>query len=213
MNNNKIRIENHNPFNLCVRSNLRDYILSPISEDGTPTIEYLTLEELLWIDGNTNAIRTGLITINEDDRKAVFKEMKFEDGDKILTNADVENILTNPSVDGLNKIISITDSSVFDRIYSVFVGLKEGGSVDISNRVINLINERYKEFKRGQNVSHISIERKDTEMPISQDKAKELEAQNASLKDEISELKEMMKQLMANQSQEKPKRNTKKTEG
>ncbi len=213
MNNNKIKIENHNPFNLCVRSNLRDYILSPISEDGTPTIEYLTLEELLWIDGNTNAIRTGLITINEDDRKAVFKEMKFEDGDKILTNADVENILTNPSVDGLNRIISITDSSVFDRIYSVFVGLKEGGSVDISNRVINLINERYKEFKRGQNVSHISIERKDTEMPISQDKAKELEAQNESLKGEISELKEMMKQLMANQSQEKPKRNTKKAEG
>ena len=213
MNNNKIKIENHNPFNLCVRSNLRDYVLSPISEDGTPTIEYLTLEEILWIDGNTNAIRTGLITINDKDREAVFKEMKFEDGDKILTNADVENILTNPSVDGLNRIISITDSSVFDRIYSVFVGLKEGGSVDISNRVINLINERYKEFKRGQNVSHISIERKDTEMPISQDKAKELEAQNESLKDEISELKEMMKQLMANQSQEKPKRNTKKAEG
>lgn len=213
MNNNKIRIENYNPFNLCVRSNLRDYILSPISEDGTPTIEYLTLEELLWIDSNTNAIRTGLITINEADRKTVFKEMKFEDGDKILTNADVEDILVNPSVEGLKRIIDVTDSSIFDRIYTVFTGLKEGGSVDVSNRVINLMNERYKEFKRGQNVSHITIEKKDTETPISQDKAKELEAQNASLKDEISELKEMMKQLMANQSQEKPKRTTKKTEG
>lgn len=213
MNNNKIRIENHNPFNLCVRSNLRDYILSPISEDGTPTIEYLTLEELLWIDSNTNAIRTGLITINDDDRKAVFKEMKFEDGDEILTNSEIENILVNPSVEGLKRIISVTNASVFDRVYSVFVGLKEGGSVDISNRVINLMNERYKEFKRGQNVSHITIERTDTEKPISQDKAKELEAQNASLKDEISELKEMMKQLMANQTQEKPKKTTKKTEG
>lgn len=213
MNNNKIRIENHNPFNLCVRSNLRDYILSPVSEDGTPTIEYLTLEELLWVDSNTNAIRTGLITINETDRQAVFKEMKFEDGDKILTNADVEDILVNPSVEGLKKIIDVTDSSIFDRIYTVFTGLKEGGSVDISNRVINLMNERYKEFKRGQNVSHITIEKKDTDRPISQDKAKELEAQNESLRDEISELKEMMKQLMASQTEKTKKTTKKNTEG
>ena len=93
MNSNKIKIENHNPFNLSIRSNLRDYILSPVGEDGTPTMEYLTLEEIIWIDSNTNAIRTGLITINEDDREEVFKEIKFEDGDKIITNKDVENIL------------------------------------------------------------------------------------------------------------------------
>lgn len=208
MNSNKIKIENHNPFNLSIRSNLRDYILSPAGEDGTPTVEYLTLEEIIWIDSNTNAIRTGLITINEDDREEVFKEIKFEDGDKIITNKDVENILLNPSVDGLSKIIEITDASTFDRVYAVFVGLKEGGSVDISNRVINLMNERYKEFKRGQNVSHIKIERKDTETVISQDRAKELESQNESLKQELSELKDMMKQILASQN-DKPKKTRK----
>lgn len=208
MNSNKIKIENHNPFNLSIRSNLRDYILSPVSEDGTPTVEYLTLEEIIWVDSNTNAIRTGLITINEDDREEVFREIKFEDGDKIITNKDVENILLNPSVDGLSKIIEITDASTFDRVYAVFVGLKEGGSVDISNRVINLMNERYKEFKRGQNVSHIKIERKDTETVISQDRAKELESQNESLKQELSELKDMMKQILASQN-DKPKKTRK----
>ena len=208
MNSNKIKIENHNPFNLSIRSNLRDYILSPAGEDGTPTVEYLTLEEIIWVDSNTNAIRTGLITINEDDREEVFKEIKFEDGDKIITNKDVENILLNPSVDGLSKIIEITDASTFDRVYAVFVGLKEGGSVDISNRVINLMNERYKEFKRGQNVSHIKIERKDTETVISQDRAKELESQNKSLKQELSELKDMMKQILASQN-DKPKKTRK----
>lgn len=208
MNSNKIKIENHNPFNLSIRSNLRDYILSPAGEDGTPTVEYLTLEEIIWVDSNTNAIRTGLITINEDDREEVFKEIKFEDGDKIITNKDVENILLNPSVDGLSKIIEITDASTFDRVYAVFVGLKEGGSVDISNRVINLMNERYKEFKRGQNVSHIKIERKDTETVISQDRAKELESQNESLKQELSELKDMMKQILASQN-DKPKKTRK----
>lgn len=208
MNSNKIKIENHNPFNLSIRSNLRDYILSPVGEDGTPTVEYLTLEEIIWVDSNTSAIRTGLITINEDDREEVFKEIKFEDGDKIITNKDVENILLNPSVDGLSKIIEITDASTFDRVYAVFVGLKEGGSVDISNRVINLMNERYKEFKRGQNVSHIKIERKDTETVISQDRAKELESQNESLKQELSELKDMMKQILASQN-DKPKKTRK----
>ena len=208
MNSNKIKIENHNPFNLSIRSNLRDYILSPVSEDGTPTVEYLTLEEIIWVDSNTNAIRTGLITINEDDREEVFREIKFEDGDKIITNKDVENILLNPSVDGLSKIIEITDASTFDRVYAVFVGLKEGGSVDISNRVINLMNERYKEFKRGQNVSHIKIERKDTETVISQDRAKELESQNESLKQELSELKDMMKQILASQN-DRPKKTRK----
>ena len=208
MNSNKIKIENHNPFNLSIRSNLRDYILSPVSEDGTPTVEYLTLEEIIWVDSNTNAIRTGLITINEDDREEVFREIKFEDGDKIITNKDVENILLNPSVDGLSKIIEITDASTFDRVYAVFVGLKEGDSVDISNRVINLMNERYKEFKRGQNVSHIKIERKDTETVISQDRAKELESQNESLKQELSELKDMMKQILASQN-DRPKKTRK----
>lgn len=212
MNSNKIKIENHNPFNLSIRSNLRDYILSPVGEDGTPTVEYLTLEEIIWVDSNTNAIRTGLITINEDDREEVFKEIKFEDGDKIITNKDVENILLNPSVDGLSKIIGITDPSTFDRVYSVFIGLKEGGSVDISNRVINLMNERYKEFKRGQNVSHIKIERKDTETVISQDRAKELESQNESLKQELSELKDMMKQILASQNDKPKKARKEKTE-
>ena len=212
MNSNKIKIENHNPFNLSIRSNLRDYILSPVSEDGTPTVEYLTLEEIIWVDSNTNAIRTGLITINEDDREEVFREIKFEDGDKIITNKDVENILLNPSVDGLSKIIEITDASTFDRVYAVFVGLKEGGSVDISNRVINLMNERYKEFKRGQNVSHIKIERKDTETVISQDRAKELESQNESLKQELSELKDMMKQILASQNEKSKKTRKEKAE-
>ena len=138
----------------------------------------------------------------------MFREIKFEDGDKIITNKDVENILLNPSVDGLSKIIEITDASTFDRVYAVFVGLKEGGSVDISNRVINLMNERYKEFKRGQNVSHIKIERKDTETVISQDRAKELESQNESLKQELSELKDMMKQILASQN-DRPKKTRK----
>lgn len=200
MNTNKIRIENWNPFNLSIRSNLRDYLLSPISEDGTPSMEYLTLEEVLWIDSNNNAIRTGFITINKDDRDEVFKAMKFEDGDKILTNKEAEDIFINPSLDGLTKIISVTDIGTFDRIYAVFTGLKEGGSVDISNRVINLMNERYKEMKRGILKSRILVEKKDTEQEITPTRAKELESQNQKLQDELSELKEMMKQFMSQQT-------------
>ena len=74
------------------------------------------------------------------------------------------------------------------------------------------MNERYKEFKRGQNVSHIVIERKDTETTISQDKAKELEIQNESLKQEISELKDMMKQLISSQTEKSKKTRKEKTE-
>ena len=70
------------------------------------------------------------------------------------------------------------------------------------------MNERYKEFKRGQNVSHIKIERKDTETVISQDRAKELESQNESLKQELSELKDMMKQILASQN-DRPKKTRK----
>ena len=76
-----------------------------------------------YINSNTNGIKTGLIRFEKDKEEEIYKELGINP-DTIIKNEDIENILLNPTEDGLDKLISIKDDSIIKRIKCIFVRLK-----------------------------------------------------------------------------------------
>lgn len=192
-----ILVLSYNENKVCVDGANESYNFNP-SNGIDPVVNIMTLKDLQYINSNTGLIKTGWLTFQNDEKEEIFKELHIRDWQSILTNEDIKNIMLNPTIKGLQKLIDITDESYFDRVRIALHILMTDGK-DVSSRVKNIVDARYKELVRKQRKSSITLSQKDA--VVSNDKAKELEAQNAELKSQLDEMKAMMAQLMAMQTQ------------
>lgn len=181
------------------------------SRDGkTPSIVTMSLSELKNICTNTDIIITGWLTFDDDVKEEIFKELRIPNWKDILTNSDIEYILTNPTMEGLQKIINIETQTYFDRVRIIMFKLMKQGT-DITTKVSRIVEQRYDELRRRQRVSSIVLTKKDTNKTYATpDEVKELSAQNASLQNQLDEMKKMMEQMMSmqNNSNTTPSANT-----
>lgn len=187
-----VDVYNYNPFVLSVG----DKMLPPCYDYDTPTFDTITVSELSHINSNSPSIRNGLVCFNKDDEDEIYAELKV-DKTKILFNEDIEDIILNPTKEKLQKLIEVTDSSVFDRVVTIHQGLISSGAYDISNRVSSVIEARQKEFRKSILSSKIQLVNKDV-TPKSD--VEDVKAQNAFLQEQLDQMKEMMAQLLANQA-------------
>ena len=157
----------------------------------------MTLSELQNICSNTDIIITGWLTFDDDVKEEIFKELRIPNWKNILTNEDIENILTHPTLDGLQRIIDIENQTYFDRVRIIMFKLIKNG-IDVTTKVSRIVEQRYDELRRRQRVSSITLTKKDTQ--VSSDEVKALSEQNASLQSQLDEMKKMMEQMMAMQN-------------
>ncbi len=170
------------------------------SRDGkTPSIVTMSLSELKNICTNTDIIITGWLTFDDDVKEEIFKELRITNWRNILTNSDIENILTHPTMEGLQKIINIENQTYFDRVRIIMFKLMKQG-IDITTKVNRIVEQRYDELRRRQRVSSIVLTKKDTKTYATPDEVKELSAQNAALQSQLDEMKKMMEQMMSMQN-------------
>ena len=120
--------------------------------------------------------------------------MKIFDWKDILTNKEIEDILLNPTLEGLQKLINISDDSTFERVRGILVKIKNSNSYDLSNRVINVIEARHKELQRRIAKTQIVLQPRD----VSSSKIENEEVKD--LKTQLAEMQKMMAQMMANQN-------------
>ena len=94
-------------------------------------------------------------------------------------------------------MIAITNESIFNRVKSVLVELKNSNADDVSNRVIKVIDTRWNEIRRGVFKSQIHINFKNDNISNDTQKAEleNVKSQNAMLLDQIAEMKKMIEQL------------------
>lgn len=211
MNNNNIkeniaiRIFNYNPFNLSVNSNISSRSLNPCYEYKNPTSDTISFSELVYINSNSSAIRNGLVRFAKEQEKEIYEALAINWED-IVKNEDIEDIILNPNKNKIQKLISIKDPSVFDRVLAVYQGLISTGEYDISNRICDIIKRRSKEFRKGQIVTGIQVKAINT---TSQDKdIEEIKTQNVLLQKQLNQMQEMMDKLLKNQSVLKPRATT-----
>ena len=198
-----IAVLNYNESNICIPTNISTHILPP-AVDGVPSVDYLSFAEINYVNGISDCFRTGLVQFEDKDKEEIYSASHFSDWKNIITNAEIKDILLNPTIEGLQKIIGVTNKSVFDRIRTIFVGLKENPDNDISNRVIKIMETRENEFKRGIYKSQIILKPKDaSEKAISKDEIDAIKEQNAMLMNQLADMQKMLASMQKENTDEK----------
>lgn len=198
-----IKLYNYNPFVLSITTNIRTYQLEPCYDMEIPTFATVTYAELDYFNSVSSALRNGMIVIDESVRGEVYEALHIIDTDKILFNQDIEDILINPTREGLDRIISSTDESVFNRVNGIYVGLVNSGEYDISNRVTNIIQMRRDEIRRGILKTQIQLVAKDDNIQPANEDIEKVKEQNANLQNQLNQMQKMMEQLLSAKAEEK----------
>lgn len=186
-----INVLNYNDNTIIISTKTDGYAIPPCSNDVPSTLP-LTFDEIAFVNSHSDVFKTGLLRFEDGLEKEVYDELKIVNWKSILTNGEIENILLNPSVDGLSKIVAITNVADFDRVRCAFTRLKNAKTYDVSMRVESIVNERDSELRRGVRNTGILIKASDTEKMIQVEDVNELKAQ-------LKAMQEMMNQMMANQ--------------
>lgn len=196
-----ITVLNYNDFIVSLPTNIRTHILEPMN-NGYPTRVSLTFSELQHINGQSSAIRSGLIRFEEEQEKEIYEALAIFDWKNILTNAQIKDIILHPTKDGLQKFVNIIDESVLLRVRNILTVLKNSGEYDISHRVIQVIDVRYAELQ--QKIFKSSIEIKAKDLPMTED-VSEVKKKNEILEDKLAKMQEMLDKLLENQNVQKSK--------
>ena len=206
-----IPVLNYNESNVCIPTNISTHILPP-AVDGVPSVDYLSFAEINYVNGISDCFRTGMVRFDDNDKEEVYSALNIANWENILTNDEIRDILLNPTIDGLQRIIDVTNRSIFDRIRTIFVSLKENTDNDISNRVIKIMETREQEFKRGVYKTQIVLKPKDIpEKSVSNDEINAIKEQNAMLMEQLAEMQKMITSLKSDKSKTSSTETTKKT--
>lgn len=182
----------------------KDTFYANKSDGVNPSEFIMPLNDLIYLNTISNEIRDGVLYFHEEDKEEVYKALKIRDYEEIMHDHDYAEIILSPTVEGLQKIIDIKDSSSFERIRAILFRLKDSNSFEISSRVETLISARFKELQNRKRNSDISVVDKDIEAKkIASKEIDAIKEQNQNLQEQLSQMQAMMAQLIAQQTQMK----------
>lgn len=190
-----IPVYNYNNNKVIVETNIKPHTFEPCQND-IPSIVYMSFSEINYINGMSNCFRNGLLRFDETNQEEIYTELKIFDYKNIITNQQIKEWLLNPTLKNMSRIISITDTAIFDRVITVYTGLKNSYNNDLSNRVIKTIEARRDEISCGTLKSKIELSPKTTFNQASSTEVEEVKAQNAVLNSKVEEMQKMIEQLL-----------------
>lgn len=174
------------------------YTFEPSLDGLVPSVIPMTMDQVRYAN-NFNTFRGGFLFFTDENAKDIYSELGINNWTDILSNREIQNILLEPSYEGLKRIIDIKDSAVFERVRAVFHRLKSDRTNDISLRVQQIINTRYKELQRKKVNTEIVIEKKDVATPTSDKEVESLKAENKIMQEQLATMQRMMEKLISEQ--------------
>lgn len=148
-------ILNYNPSAVSVSTRDTSYLI-PGGSQAAPSSFPLTLNEIRYINNVSKAFKYGLLFFEPDIEKEMYAELHIPDWRSIMRNDEIEEIIANPTVEGLERLLDISDQLYYERVYGVYVGMKNAG-IPISAKVEALITTRRKELARGKVTTDLSV--------------------------------------------------------
>lgn len=193
-----INLLNYNENIVVVSTKHDSYAIEPAINNETPTILPLTLDEILYVNGNSAAFKSGILRFPEEIEQEMYEDyLRIPSWKDLLTPKDMEEIILHPTMDGLTKLINVKDIGTFDRIRGVFTRLKNTTNNDISLRVESIIKARSDELRKGIRNTQIIVKAKDAVSTVSSNEVNVLKEQNASLQEQMSQMQKMLEEMMA----------------
>lgn len=162
----------------------RSFIIEAGSDDN-PTTYPLTLSEIQHINNTSTLFKIGCLRPTAEDEEFIYSNLRITDWKDILTNKDIEDIILSPTAEKLTKIIQIKNSLYFERVYGVYIGLKNADA-PITANVVKVISARYQELLDNKRDTEITIQEKSSSKDV---EATEIE--------KLKERLEMMEKMLS----------------
>lgn len=166
---------------VCVKTKNDGFIISPCDNNGNPSTFPVELDDIRYIHSSTNTFKIGLLRFAPEDEAELYEDvLKMHDWRKLMTTDEIKDILKNPTLEGLQKILNIENITQFDEVRGLAMWLTSRGT-DIPTRVTNLVEKRYKELQAGKYKSTIKLTPKETAPDSYTEKIAALEKQVAEM--------------------------------
>lgn len=196
----KMAIENKKTYlvlNYCtnyvsVATRYDSFVLDPC-RDGNPSSVPLSIEEIQQINNTSDVFKLRTLCFEPEYEESIYEVLRIRDWREKLTNEQAEEILKRNNKDDMELIISIKEPRYFDRIYGIYVGLKNAG-YPFNRNVEYIMSTRYKELSENKINSKISLGK--AEESDSAD-VRELQKQNEDMAEQMRQMQEIMAQMMA----------------
>lgn len=177
-------VYNHNPHVVCFTAKRETYTMPPAGADGPSAIP-LTVDEIISLNTSSRVFKNGLLRFDESIEAEMYETLRITNWQDIMTNEKIEDVIAHPTAESLEKLIRIDDQMYFNRVYGIFVGMRNAG-VEISSKVESVVRERYRELRDGIRTTRIVVT--PIESPVDSSKRiNELEAQLANMQQMLQE--------------------------
>lgn len=197
-----IRVYNHGVCNIGMAGQLREYML-PGAKSG-PTVLSMPFSEVEYIHSRTNLFSSGALQFDPEVRDEVYQSLYMENWqDTVLFDEEIARIIRESDLEAAEKFLQVKDVATMQRIRGHLIGLTNSNTVDISKRMIDLIEARYDEVNRGVRSTKIRLDN-----AIARAQADE-DPRILAMQEQMKAMQKQMEVLLAAQGQEKkaaPKR-------
>ena len=186
-NKNDIKVYNEMPTQINLVGQHRTYIF-PAAVDGIPSMNMVDFADIEYAHSRGIVFSSGLLVFDENEREEIYKELKLTDWkDKVWFEKDITAAIENPTAELMQKIIDTNSLIVIERIRGKVV-YAVNNNMDISNKVVTIVNTRFKEISSGIMKSKIVIRPTEANKSDSEKKIADLERQ-------ISEMSKIMSKI------------------
>lgn len=192
-----IRVYNECPFQVNLVGQKREYIFPPCV-DGEPTMNFVSFDEIEYAHSRGKLFSIGLLIFDADVQEEMYAALGIKDWqDKVWFDKDIEDVIVNPTLDKMQRVINIKELITLERVRGKMVYFVNHGR-DVSQNVISIINSRYREITSGNVNSKIVIRPADVEKPVSSSEVEELKKQ-------LAQMQKLMEQMAAGKNTEEGK--------
>lgn len=170
---------------LCLSTRYESFVIdggTPENPSGIP----LTLDEILIINSRSPVFKIGAAWFDEAEQEEIYAALRIHNWQDILTDRQIEAILRDPTMEGLQRIVDIDNIAYFERVRGIFTYLKNIGA-QMSMQVQQVVKTRYKELQQRKTTSAIRVvPHTETSVPT------QAQAEIDDLKRQLAEMQKMM---------------------
>lgn len=192
--NTPVKIYNHSVNDIGIKGQLREYLLS--GSRGVPTVLTMPFSEVEYVNSRSPIFRNGTVQFDPETRDDIYKALYLDNWkDTVLFDEEIERIIRENDMDAAEKFLKVTDVFTIQRIRGHLIGLTNDPDIDISRRMIDLIEGRYDEINHG--VRHTKLSTAKAKARMEQDEDPRIAIMQA-------QMAEMQKMIAALQAQATP---------
>lgn len=188
LNKSSYMVLNYNTSPVSIKTRFSSELI-PAGNDDNPSSVPLSLDDIVYANNAGNAFKIGLLRFDPEYEDELYQELRISNWQDILTNSEIYEIIQNPDVAGLERLIAIQDPMYFDRVYGAFIGLRNEGAT-ISTKVDDIMRVRRKELKERKRKSEIKL------TAVTHDSAEDPAAQIDAMRKQIEEMQKFINSVM-----------------